>query len=332
MEFRTPDVIPIQVHPSPGGLFEHGPKLLDLLKSCPNDFGDPEGLRMPDPPSEEFDGDGAYHAVRTDPWDVTWEYRIYGIWGHPLRRPLDDLDKLATYRAPAPPRAGDPGWESAKAEAAKHRETRYLVGNGDMLWERMHFLRGYEEVMTEIMLDTPEIHRIADMISTYMDGCVRYCLDLEVDAVIFGDDFGTQLAPIFPPRIWREFFKSRYERIVKPIRQSGTAIHFHSCGQIGPYLADFAELGVGAVWPQLPLYDQRELAAMCRDLGLAVLLHPDRGELLQRGTPDQVRRYLDDLLEAFRTRDGGSWLYVEIDPGFRWDTTVALVEYCKALR
>ena len=40
-----------------------------------------------------------------------------------------------------------------------------------------------------------------------------------------------------------------------------------------------------AIWPQLPVYDQAELARRCRDLGLAVQLHPDRGDLMNEERP-----------------------------------------------
>jgi hypothetical protein len=332
LEFRTPDVVPLQVHPSPGGLHEHGQKLLDLIRSLPHDFGDHASLELPRPRPDEYDPDGRYHRIERDAWGVTWEYRIYGIWGHPVELPIRDLSALASYRPPEPPPTSGPAWEMARAEAARHRERHYLVGNGDMLWERMHFLRGYEDVLTEIMLDTPEINRIADMVTDYMEGCVRNSLSLGADAVQFGDDFGTQQAPIFPPEVWRRFFKPRYARLTRVIRDAGARVFFHSCGQITPLLQDFADLGVSAVWPQLPLFDQHELARRCRDLRIALLLHPDRGDLMQRDPPERVRTYLDELLRAFGTAAGGSWLYIEIDPGFRWENAQALIEMVRELR
>jgi hypothetical protein len=332
LEFRAPDVVPLQVHPSPAGLHEHGRKLLELILSCPHDFGDHAGLELPRLGPEDLDPDGRYHLIRKDAWGVTWEHRIFGIWGLPTELPLRDLAALGSYQPPPPPPASGPDWEQAREKAERHRRRHYLVGNGDMLWERLHFLRGYEDVLTEIMLDTPEINRIADMVTDYMEGCVRYCLSLDVDAVQFGDDFGTQRAPIFPPEVWRRFFRPRYERLTSMVRRAGKRVFFHSCGQIGPLLDDFAALGVSAVWPQLPLFDQRELARRCRDLGMAVYLHPDRGELMQRSGPGDVRAYLDRLLAAFDPASGGSWLYIEIDPGFRWDNVRTLFEVAASLR
>jgi len=98
-----------------------------------------------------------------------------------------------------------------------------------------------------------------------------------------------------------------------------------------PLLEDFAELGVSAIWPQLPLYDPLELARRCRSLGLAVTLHPDRGDLMQHGTPREVRDYVPRMLDLFDTASGGSWLYLEIDPGFRWENIEALFECAMSL-
>jgi hypothetical protein len=88
LAFRAPDVIPLQIFAVPGGLHEHGQNLLDLVRRCGHDFGPFDDLRLPEPPpAADFDPDGAYHAVRTNEWGVTWEYRIFGVWGHPLTRP-----------------------------------------------------------------------------------------------------------------------------------------------------------------------------------------------------------------------------------------------------
>lgn len=332
VEFRRPDQIPLQIYASPAGLYEHGQKLLDLTLACGHDFGNLSGLQLPHPPPEHFEPDGSYHRVADDEWGVTWEYRIFGIWGHDIVHPLADLAGLATYTPPPPPPLSGPAWEAARTWAATHTQTYFLTGGAGELWERLHFLRGFEDSLVDIMLDTPEINRIADLIAERMAGCISHSLALGADAIAIGDDFGTQQAPIFPPAVWRRFFKPRYNRLFAPVRKAGKKIFFHSCGQILPLLEDFAELGVNAIWPQLPLFDLRQLAARCRELHLAVQLHPDRGELMQHGTASQVRDYLARLLDTFDSANGGSWLYLEVDPGFKWECVEALFKSAMTLR
>jgi hypothetical protein len=54
LTFQPVDVIPLQIHPSPAGLYEHGQKLLDLMQSCGHDFGDQSDLTLPVVPSTRF--------------------------------------------------------------------------------------------------------------------------------------------------------------------------------------------------------------------------------------------------------------------------------------
>lgn len=333
LDFRRPDCIPLQVAPAAGGLHEHGQKLLDLTRACGHDFGAFDSLCLPDPPPPtDYDPDGSYHAVRTDEWGVDWEYRIFGVWGHPLNRPLDDWGNLPAYRPPIPPTLQGAELAAARGSSAVHKQRYYLTGWGGELFERMRALRRYEDVLMDLALDTPEIGRMADLIVANMHAHVARSLAADVDAVCFADDFGTGSSLMISPELFRRFFKPRYADVFAPIRQAGKRIFFHSCGRIEAILPDLAELGVHAVWPQLPLYELPVLAGRCRQLGLAVQLHPDRGDLMQRGSPAQVRDGVLRMLDAFRTADGGSWLYLEIDPGFPWANVEALFQVAIELR
>jgi hypothetical protein len=334
LQFRSVDVVPLQVHPSQGGLYEHGQKLLDLMRACEHDFGDASTFAMPEPPApEDFDDDGRYHAIKVDPWGTTWEYRIFGVWGHPMAWPLDDLAKLDSYQPPPPPPCDGPEFEAARQANAAHREQGYfLSGNGGSLFETLHSLRRFEDVLMEVTLDAPEINRIEDMIVEHAEGLVRRSLAFGVDAVGFGDDYGTQSALLMSPEVWRRFFKPRYRRLFEPVLDADKRVFFHCCGKVDELLEDFADLGVSAIWPQLPVFDLPELARRCRELGMALQLHPDRGDLMQHAAPGEVRDYVLRMIDTFDTLAGGSWLYVEIDPGFPFANVEALFETAMELR
>ena len=85
-------------------------------------------------------------------------------------------------------------------------------------------------------------------------------------------------------------------------------------------------------WPQLPLYDLKQLAQRCRQLGIAIQLHPDRGDLMQSQPPQDVRQYVLDLVDTFDVLNGGAWLYLEIDPGFAWPNIETLFQTVMELR
>jgi len=332
LAFRPVDTVPLQIHPSSAGLFEHGQKLLDLMRTCGHDFDDQSDLALPVVPAEDFDADGRYHKFHTDEWGTHWEHRIYGIWGYRIGYPLADMSKLDNYHFPAAPRLEGEALAKAQAAAVVHRQKYYHVGGGGSLFETMQSLRPFDDVLIDISQDTPEINRLADRLVEYNVTLVENALALDVDAVSFGDDFGTQQTLMLSPKVWRRFFIPRYQALFAPVRRAGKRIFFHSCGQIKAILPDLRELGVDAVWPQLQVYDLPDLAHTCREMGMSIQLHPDRGELLQRGTPQQIRDYIHRLVDIFDIYSGGSWLYLEVDPGFPWENVKAMFETAIELR
>ena len=326
LEFRPPDVAPLECHPSPAGLYEHGARLQQLFREHPHDFGDFSDLPIPTPNPEAIQPDGSYCEVRTDAWGTTWRHYIYGAWGLPEARPLDDWANLAHWQPPAPPAPSGPDFEAARARAAAHKQTYYLKAGWGGFFETLHSIRRFEDVLMDIALNTREINRLADMLVEYQTEALRYALALEPDGLQMGDDFGTQEALLLAPEQWRRFFKPRYERLLAPAREAGVHMFFHSCGQIGGLLEDLADLGVNALWPQINLFDWPAFARRCRELRLALALHPERSHIMTHGTPEQVRRHVEDLALAFRPREGGSWFYLEIDNGFPWENVAALFE------
>ena len=333
LDFTPPDVVPLRIYAAAGGLHEHGRKLVDLIKACGHDFGDFSALQTPDPPTPgDVDDNGRYHAFKTDEWGATWEYRIFGIWGHPAKYPLDAPADVEAYSTPAPPPASGRDFEEEKARIDVEKAQYFTIGRGGSLFEKLHSLRRFEDVLMDIATDAPHINCLADKLVDYTAAQVRRSLALDVDGISFGDDFGTQSALLLAPDTWRRFFKPRYQVLFAPIKSAGKKILFHCCGMIEPLLSDFKDLGVDVLWPQLPAFDMSDLAKRSRDLKLALELHPDRGDLMQSGSPADIHHYVHRMLDTFRTRAGGSWLYIEIDPGFPWPNVEALFKTAMKLR
>ena len=125
-----------------------------------------------------------------------------------------------------------------------------------------------------------------------------------MDAIQFGDDFSTQTDLMMSLTTWRRFFKPRYEVLMKPIREAGKKIFFHTCGCGMKLLPELADLKVHAIWPQLDVYDHGELSRRCREARIAVALHPNRWDLMVRSTPHKVAAAVLRITEDFSVADG----------------------------
>jgi hypothetical protein len=332
LNFSRPDIVPLECHPSPAGLFEHGERVKDLWKRHPQDFGDLSAAPLPEIDPKWMDTEGRYCELRRDEWGVLWKHLIFGVHGHPIERPLDDWSNLARFRVPAAPGCSGESFRIEQARAREHRRHHFLKSGWISIFEVMHAVRRFENVLMDILYDSPEIHRLADLITEYQSDCVHYLLERGVDAIQFGDDFGTQNGLMFSRERWRQFFKPRYERLIRPIRAVGKKVFFHSCGNVHDLLDEFADLGVDALWLQLPLYDERDLAEWGRRHRIALALQADRSHLMTYGTATDVRRAVERMAGTFSVQSGGAWFYVEIDNGFPLENVVVLFEAISQFR
>ena len=194
------------------------------------------------------------------------------------------------------------------------------------LYERLISLYGNENVLCDIVMDEPGIHKLADKVIEYNRAWVDRAVKAGADMISFGDDYGTERSLIMGAKTWRSFFKPRLKELFEPAVKAGLDIHFHSCGQVMEILPDLKELGVTSVWPQLPAYNMEELAARCRELELAVEIHTDRARTMTFGTPQQVKDLVRREFDTFRMMDGGAWFYIEADNDFPFANLEALVE------
>ncbi|MBS1874287.1 MAG: hypothetical protein JSU00_13810 [Acidobacteria bacterium] len=324
LSFQPPDIVPLEYHASPAGFVDHGAALRDLWDRNPDDFGPPHRFAIPDV-------DPGPRAWR-DAWGIEWAEKSYGAGGLPTRRPLADWSAFEHFRTPPVPEPYGEAFESERARSQIHRQQYFQKTAWISLFELMHALRPFEDVLMDIASDAPEIGRLADVLTEHHLAHIRYLLARGVDAIQFGDDFGTQSGLMLSPKLWRDFFAPRYLELMRPIKAAGAKVFFHTCGAAGGLLEDIAALGVDAVWPQLNTYDLDWLARFSRQSKLAIALHPDRGELMIRSTPDAVRRYVAMLAETFQVDRGGTWFYVEIDRGFPFANVAALAQAIASLR
>ena len=332
LEFTAPDVVPLEYHPSPAGMYEHGERLKELWVRHPGDFGDNAEIPLARPDPRWVDAQGRYCELRRDEWGVLWKQLIFGVAGHPVERPLDDWSALTSFTTPPLPPDCGPEFERERQRALAHMRTYFLKSGWISIFEVMHAVRRFEDVLMDVESDEPQAHRLADLIAGHQANVIDYLLRRGVDAIQFGDDFGTQNAPLLSPAAWRRFFKPRFAQLMAPILRAGKRVFFHTCGSSAWLLEDLAELGVCAIWPQLNVYNEEDLARRCRRLRMAIALHPDRGRLMIHGTPAEVRATVERLARVFAVAEGGAWFYIEIDSGFPFENIRALVEAVAALR
>lgn len=334
VEFKSVDKPALECDVGAVALYEHGGKIRDLFRTIEGDFGPitEEHFRIPGPDS--FDENGDFLEYRLDDWGVKWAYRIFGIQGHPIERPLDDWNNFETYRIPEIPKSlSESQGNSNKDYYSRLKEKGYFAKAG---WfgflEKACSLRKYEDVLEDLAFGDVHMIKLLDKLQERMAIEIGDLLESGVDGIQFGDDYGMQETMLLSPKLFRDTFKPRLSELIAPIKKAGKKVFFHSCGYVLPIIEDFKEIGVDAIWPQLNVYNMEEFAAYTRSIGIAVAIHPDRSNLLTKSTPDQVKREMNRYIEAFRPEHGGSWFYLEIDNGFPYANIESMVDVIKDIR
>lgn len=330
-EFNNPDKIPLVYHPSPAGLHVHGQKLLDLFNEFPPDnpiiFD-----HVPHPPQNAYDEPGQYHELIRDEWGTLWEYRIYGIQGHPKEYPFESWTEGLTYPLPPVPKPGTLQYETEKTEVQRDRK-EYLVFKGWVsIFEKLHALRPMDEMLMDLATRENDIVPFLDRLTDYWAEMINYYLEIGTDVIVFGDDWGSQKGQFVSTKLFRDLFKPLYQRLMAPVKAAGKKVFFHACGKLDQIFDELLDLGIDGYWPQIPLYDEIPFAQKCKEHKVAIYIHPDRQRLIPLGTPREIDDKIHEYADRYHELGGGGIFYVEMENDAPFENIKALFEAIQKYR
>ena len=236
-----------------------------------------------------------------DRYGVLWDRSIDQDIGTPEDWPIKEPEDLDAYEWPD---ATDESWYAGCAEtltAHPDRLSRYAIGFS--LYERAWTMRW----MTNLLMDTVErpewVEKFLDAIVDHNLIQIRRALDLGVDAVHFGDDYGMQTGLMMGLPCWQRFIRPRLARMFAPVRQAGKYLSMHSCGKVQEAFDDLVEIGLTLFNPFQPeVMDVFEFIPRYRGR-LAFHGGMSIQKTLPFGSVDEVREMAARLLDA--GREGG---------------------------
>jgi len=139
-------------------------------------------------------------------------------------------------------------------EAYIHAQLRKLVdddGNlfrvadlGFSLFERAWTLLGMEDLLCAMVEEPAYVHRLMRKICDRNMVIVRIAMEYEIDAFLFGDDWGQQNGLIMGPTHWREFLMPYVAEQYAYVRAHGKFAAQHSCGDLREIMDDLISLGL----------------------------------------------------------------------------------------
>lgn len=245
-----------------------------------------------------------------DEWGCRWESSDMtgSDMGQVKNIPLEDWDDYDDFEFPDPKAEGRfDGLEEALDEA-EAKGLYVQLNSPQCIFERMHFLRGFEDALADCIIDVENIERMAKDLADYQIGIIEEAYRLgkgRIHCYDTTDDWGTQESLLIPPRIWREVFKPQYKRIFDKAHECGMDIRFHTDGKINAILEDFIELGIDILnihQPRLVDIDEVSKVAQGKICFEAAV---DIQYTLPTGDKDAIEAEVKELVEKWSTPKGG---------------------------
>jgi len=302
----------------PAAFYTHGQALVDLLEEFPDDFG-PASRQIPARESLP----AAYRLGRhTDEWGCEWDNELEGMHGIGVGYPLADWSNWSGYKLPEIPSAEQLRGDYTGGETSRQN---YAFGFGFNIFERMQFLRGYENLMLDIALRNKEAYVLRDALVEWSVEYAKRSMEGDNDAASFSDDWGTQISLIISPDSWRDFYKPAYAKMFEPAKSRGKHIHFHTDGFTWEILHDFIEIGVDVLNVQ---HECMGLDKVAKEFGGNVAFRSDldRQHILPRGTRQEIRDHVKAVIDALGSYGGGLIGHGEIAPDVPLDNVRAMLE------
>ena len=273
--------------PRPGLHFDRG-RRTDL---CSVWAGPPEGYvqrRWQEGPKEYYD----------DAWGNIWVRMIDGSQKGEIHRPImEDWSGLAAFRPPVydvekTAARLRTGFEECRARDADRGEERLRVAAiGGWIFDNARYLRKLEVYLMDLALYPEELRILHTHVAGVYEALIHAAGKAAADAIMIGEDMGTQTGLLFSPTMFRDFFKPDYTRLMGIAHEYGMRVLMHSCGSNREILDDLIDCGVNAFqFDQPTVYDMDELAALFRRRRVALYSPTDIQKILPTGDRDFIRK------------------------------------------
>jgi uroporphyrinogen decarboxylase len=275
--------------------------------------------------------------IFTDAWGCVWECRADGMEGIITHHPLADNWKgFDTYLSPDPLKTMDKvPWDQQAYEIELKRNVKagkFIMGGWERLWERVHFVRGYENTMIDLAWGDARLKKLIDRVVEYDVQSIQKFLHYpEVDCIVFGDDWGSQERLMTSPRMWREFFFEGYRTIFQEVKKAGRLVYFHTDGYLLPIVPDLIEAGADIINLQSRPNGIENIRNLCLDK-VCVSVDVDRQYFMPFGSTTEMKNHLREISQVMNAPKGGVWVKIDVYPDTPLENMIAMCEVLEELR
>ena len=218
---------------------------------------------------------------------------------------------------------------------AWHEAGYPVFGYAGSIYEWSWWLRGMEQFLMDLVSDPAMAEAIIAKVTAHTRRLALASARLGIDVLCFYDDAGMQTGMQLSPKLWRQFIKPAWGRVLDAVRAESPGVCFflHSCGQIEAIVPDIVDLGFHVLHPLQP--ECMDFGEFYREFGDKIVLTAtiSSQKILPFGSPDDVRREIRRLAEIVGEKKRTIFMPSNvIQPETPWENVVAFAEEARGLR
>jgi uroporphyrinogen decarboxylase len=215
-----------------------------------------------------------------------------------------DID---VYQFPDPDAPGR--YRDAEALVKKYQKDYLIFGDIEVtVFSLAHQLVGMEKLLVDMMMETEYVVPLFEACAEYQTQIGLRLIEKGVDAIWFGDDFGTQASLIIPPETFREQLKPIYKRMIDRFKEAKPDIIpiLHCDGAVAELLDDIREMGFevfNPVQPGVPGHLPQDMKERFGDK-FSFWGAIDQQDLLPNGTDEELEMDIIDKISILGKNGG----------------------------
>ena len=175
-----------------------------------------------------------------------------------------------------------------------------VVSLGGWIFDNARYLRKMEVYFMDLALYPDELKHLHNKIGASYEQRIHAAGKAGADAVMIGEDMGTQEGLLFSVDMFREYFKDLYTHLMGIAHDYGMKVLMHSCGKNWEIIDDLLDCGVNCFqFDQPALYDMPALAEKLKERKAALWSPTDIQKVLPTGDRDYIETETRRMCELF---------------------------------
>lgn len=168
------------------------------------------------------------------------------------------------------------------------------------VFERLHFLMGFEDTFINLMTEPEAMKDLCDAIGEYRYNGMKLMVDhVKPDIILSHDDWGSKNNLFMQPDIWREFIKPSYEKAYGYLHDHGVVIMHHADSFMEQIVEDMIDLHIDIWQGVIPQNDivrlQKQIGGRMALMGGLDAAVVDRHD----STEEEIRRETKRVCEQY---------------------------------